>query len=1156
MTVGEDAGNSMINLFAAFDDPEDPDSALTYTIQANTNPALFAATPIDGALGTLALDYAPDATGMADITVRATDTGFPVRSVDTTFQVTVTEVNDIPALTAGTISNLTVVQNSPVTSLGLAGLVYGPGGGVDENGQTLSYAVTTVPSSTLGDVVLADGATVVTPGAYTLAQIQGMQFHAAANVFGGPETFSFTVIDNGTTNGADDFKTLDQSLQINVIEFIPDPITVDVQVAASSDDAEERPSGSVTLTSSDLELTQDGTNQQIVGMRFTGVSLPPAASIQAAYIQFQVDETGSDNASLTIRGEAADNALTFTATSGNITSRTATAASVPWMPAPWLTTGEAGPNQRTEDISTVIQEIVNRPGWSSGNSLAIIISGTGDRTAEAFNGVPTAAPRLHVEYLPGNFAPTTSGIADVHVNTDAPDTIIDLFAAFDDIEDPDSALTYSIENNTNPSLFTATTIDGVLGTLTLAYAPATTGTADITIRAADTGTPPSFVETTFTVWVSPVNQTPTTTGIADVVAAEDAGNTAIDLFAAFDDSEDPDSALIYTVETNTNSALFTSTNINGALGTLTLDYAPDASGSADITVRATDTGFPERSVDTTFTVTLTEVNDTPIRSSGSVDNLTVVQNSPATPLGLAGLVYGPGGGEDENGQTLSYAVTTVPSSPFGDVVLADGATVVTPGAYTLAQIQGMQFQAAADVFGGPETFSFTVTDNGMTNGADDFKTLSQSLQIDVIEFIPDPITVDVQVAASSDDAEERPTGNVTLTSSDLELTQDGTNQQVVGMRFTGLNIPPGASIQNAYLQFQVDETGSDVTSLTIHGEAADNAATFIATSGNITSRTTTAASVPWMPAPWLTTGEAGPDQRTDDISTVIQEIVNRPGWSSGNSLAIIISGTGDRTAESFNGVPAAAPRLHVEYLTGDAFPLAANDIVTTSLDTPATTNVLANDALGNPPTAITAVTQGSNGAVTFDAVAGTTTYSPDIYFVGTDSYTYTITDADGDASVATVDVTVTDGTAPSPLDFRLMGDVPYSQSEYSELEADLATVGATDEFFAHVGDITAETSSCDESLYSSMESSLLTSSIPVFIVPGDNEWNDCSNPDQAWSYWDTHLMRLEENWSHIFTVLRQSVREENFAFVHSGALFIGLNLVGGSVHDSSEWRSA
>ena len=219
-------------------------------------------------------------------------------------------------------------------------------------------------------------------------------------------------------------------------------------------------------------------------------------------------------------------------------------------------------------------------------------------------------------------SPTTSGIADVNVNTNAPDTVIDLFAAFDDSEDPDPALTYSIENNTNSSLFTSTAIDGVLGTLTLDYAAATNDTAEITIRATDTGDPALFVETTFTVTVTPVNQPPTTTGITDVFVAEGADDTAIDLFAAFDDSEDLDSSLTFTVEANTNSDLFTSANINGGLGTLTLDYAPDANGTADITIRATDSGIPAHFVETTFTVNLSEVNSTPVLSSGAVDHLT------------------------------------------------------------------------------------------------------------------------------------------------------------------------------------------------------------------------------------------------------------------------------------------------------------------------------------------------------------------------------------------------------------------------------------------------------------------------------------------------------------------------------------------------------
>ena len=70
--------------------------------------------------------------------------------------------------------------------------------------------------------------------------------------------------------------------------------------------------------------------------------------------------------------------------------------------------------------------------------------------------------------------------------------------------------------------------------------------------------------------------------------------------------------LVYTVVGNTNAALF-STAVNGAAGTLTLDYAPNAFGTADLTVRATDTSGAF--VDTTFTVTVNPVNTRPPAAS-------------------------------------------------------------------------------------------------------------------------------------------------------------------------------------------------------------------------------------------------------------------------------------------------------------------------------------------------------------------------------------------------------------------------------------------------------------------------------------------------------------------------------------------------------------
>jgi sugar lactone lactonase YvrE len=172
--------------------------------------------------------------------------------------------------------------------------------------------------------------------------------------------------------------------------------SIDRRVSTSSDDAEQKGS-SVDLSSSDLELVVDG-SAQTVGMRFPGIEIPQGAVITSAYVQFKTDEAGGAAVSLTIRGQYADNAATFTTAANNISSRPTTAASVAWSPPGWTSAGQAGPNQRTPDLAAIVQEIVDRPGWVSGNALVILVTGTGKRTAEAFNGDAAGAPLLHVEY--------------------------------------------------------------------------------------------------------------------------------------------------------------------------------------------------------------------------------------------------------------------------------------------------------------------------------------------------------------------------------------------------------------------------------------------------------------------------------------------------------------------------------------------------------------------------------------------------------------------------------------------------------------------------------------------------------------------------------------------------------------------------------------
>ncbi len=179
---------------------------------------------------------------------------------------------------------------------------------------------------------------------------------------------------------------------------------------------------------------------------------------------------------------------------------------------------------------------------------------------------------------------------------------------------------------------------------------------------------------------------------------------------------------------------------------------------------------------------------------------------------------------------------------------------------------------------------------------------------------PLPVGISTHITASADDAEEFVgTHKVNLTSTDLEFTTDPgdpTETQLVGMRFTGVQIPPGAAIARAYIELAVDEATTGGTSLSFAAEASDAPAPFQAVDRDLSRRVRTTARVAWNDVPrWPVVGWRW---RTPNLAPIVQEIVNRPGWQAGQAMAFLVEGSGRRTAESFDGSPEHAPRLHIE----------------------------------------------------------------------------------------------------------------------------------------------------------------------------------------------------------------------------------------------------
>ncbi len=97
--------------------------------------------------------------------------------------------------------------------------------------------------------------------------------------------------------------------------------------------------------------------------------------IDSAFVVFHAHEgkSAEDIAMLTVVGEATDDAITFDEDNFNedmlLTDRPQTSAQVEWTVAEDWTIWQP---YKTSDGASVIQEIVDRPGWESGNALALI----------------------------------------------------------------------------------------------------------------------------------------------------------------------------------------------------------------------------------------------------------------------------------------------------------------------------------------------------------------------------------------------------------------------------------------------------------------------------------------------------------------------------------------------------------------------------------------------------------------------------------------------------------------------------------------------------------------------------------------------------------------------------------------------------------------
>lgn len=146
-----------------------------------------------------------------------------------------------------------------------------------------------------------------------------------------------------------------------------------------------------------------------------------------------------------------------------------------------------------------------------------------------------------------------------------------------------------------------------------------------------------------------------------------------------------------------------------------------------------------------------------------------------------------------------------------------------------------------------------------------------------------------------------------------------------GARFTSVTIPQGATINSASYIMTCGGTynaSPNVVAFLVAAHAADNSGALTATGGDLNNTTrpqTTAVS-----STWTQTSLTLDTEYSIDITSVVQEIVNRAGWVSGNALTVLVCVATTTTVGewqdyfSYDGSTTKAPELSVDYTAGGA----------------------------------------------------------------------------------------------------------------------------------------------------------------------------------------------------------------------------------------------
>ena len=643
LTISENsAAGTPVGTMSATD--PDQGQAITYSITSGNTNSAFAINASTGAI-TVSTASALNYESMQSFTliIRAQDNGTPSLYTTANAQVSVTNVNESPV-----VNN----QSFPVTSNSANGTAVGTVAATDpDQNQTLSYSITAGNTSTAFAINAGTGAITVANSA-AVNYLINPQFSLTVRVQdnGSPVLASFANITITVTPVNNLPVITNQSFAVN--ENSPAGSSVG-QVAASDPDPGQTLSYSIVSgnTGNTFQISASGL------LSVANAQLLNYESLTSFVLQVLVTDNGVPPLSSSTNVTIAVNNVNETPVIA--TNQTFTVAEhVPAGTQVGIVSASDPDNGQTLSYSITGGNTNNAFSISPSTgmisvSAAICFEQCGQYSLNVRvtdNGVPALndSKIVTISITDVNENPVVNNQIFEVAGYSPAGTVVGTVVASD--PDLNQLLSYAITaGNTN----TAFSIQASTGIITVSNSSAlnyiSNPTFSLTVRVQDNGTPLLASFATISITVTPVNTNPVFANQTFTVNE----NTPLGVIVGHVTATDPDpgQSLTYVMTTgNTGGAFLLGTNgILSISNPSAVNFETNPVFQLGVTV--TDNGQPQLSASATVTVSLTNVNETPVMPA--TQNLSVNENSAqGTAVGTVTAA------DPDAGQSISYSIVS------------------------------------------------------------------------------------------------------------------------------------------------------------------------------------------------------------------------------------------------------------------------------------------------------------------------------------------------------------------------------------------------------------------------------------------------------------------------------------------------------------------